>query len=84
MTQPKALELAELCLERKVDQLDFLYRACAAELLRQHAEIERLQSVNAGLLEALKKLACLGNGDKYGNSDGNCIAIEAIKKAEEA
>jgi hypothetical protein len=29
--------------------------------------------------EALKKLAKLGNGDRYGNSDGNLIAIDALK-----
>lgn len=27
---------------------------------------------------ALKKLACLGNGDRYGNSIGNVIAQEAL------
>ena len=35
------------------------------------AEIVRLR-------EALRKLACLGNGDSYGNSIGNCIAQEAL------
>lgn len=30
-------------------------------------------------IEALEKLARLGNGDSYGNSDGNCIAISALK-----
>ena len=35
------------------------------------AEIERLRS-------ALEKLARLGNGDKYGNSDGNMIARAAL------
>jgi hypothetical protein len=31
-------------------------------------------------LEALEKLARLGNGEHYGNSDGNMIAREAITK----
>jgi len=35
-------------------------------------------------IEALKKLARLGNGDSYGNSDGNCIAISALKAIDEA
>jgi hypothetical protein len=35
---------------------------------------------NERLLEALEKLARLGNGDHYGNSIGNCIAIEALGK----
>lgn len=28
--------------------------------------------------DALLKLACLGNGERYGNSEGNCIAIRAL------
>lgn len=32
--------------------------------------------------EALRKLACLGNGDAYGNSTGNQIAIDALKALE--
>lgn len=34
------------------------------------------------LLAAMRKLACLGNGDQYGNSEGNIIAQEAIAKWE--
>ena len=30
------------------------------------------------VLDALEKIACLGNGDKHGNSVGNVLAIEAI------
>lgn len=31
------------------------------------------------LLKALEKLSRLGNGDQLGNSEGNCIAIEALR-----
>lgn len=31
------------------------------------------------LLKALDKLARLGNGDRFGNSEGNCIAIDALR-----
>ena len=41
------------------------------------AEIVRLR-------EALRKLACLGNGDSYGNSTGNCIAQEALAATPES
>jgi hypothetical protein len=34
------------------------------------------------LVEALQKLACLGNGDRPGNSEGNIIAQEALRKYE--
>jgi len=36
-----------------------------------------------GLVEALDKLAKLGNGDQYGNSVGNQIARAALKALEE-
>jgi hypothetical protein len=41
---------------------------------------EALQKENERFREALEKLARLGNGEHYGNSDGNCIAIEALAK----
>lgn len=39
------------------------------------AEVERLR-------EVLHRLACLGNGDQYGNSFGNDIAREALAATE--
>ena len=39
------------------------------------AEIERLR-------DALERLACLGNGDRPGNSDGNVIAQQALTGKE--
>lgn len=36
--------------------------------------IEELEAQLAKAVEALEKLARLGNGDRYGNSDGNMIA----------
>ena len=52
--------------------------------VRELIAAARLQGerVNQELLEALHKLACLGNGDKYGNSIGNEIARAAIAAAE--
>ena len=32
----------------------------------------------AKAVEALEKLARLGNGDRYGNSDGNMIALTTL------
>lgn len=39
---------------------------------------------NAELVEALEKLARLGNGEHYGNSDGNMIARDALSKSKGA
>ena len=38
-----------------------------------------LEAENQRLREALERLARLGNGDHYGNSDGNMIARAALK-----
>ena len=40
--------------------------------------IEALAEQNRLLKEALLKLACLGHGESYGNSIGNCIAQDAL------
>ena len=41
--------------------------------------IDQLEAENARLREALEKLARLGNGNLYGNSDGNMIARAALE-----
>lgn len=43
------------------------------------ARIDALEADNARYREALERLARLGNGDHYGNSDGNMIARAALK-----
>ena len=37
-----------------------------------------LAEQNEKMRKVLLRLACLGNGDQYGNSIGNCIAQEAL------
>ena len=70
--QPEALRLA--------DELDNGF--CDTWLLKGGAiELRRLHEVNQELLKTMKQLACLGNGDNYGNSDGNIIAQVALNKA---
>ena len=72
--QPEALRLA--------DALD-LYATGDAhqrDIEQAAAELRRLHEVNAELLEALEKLARLGNGERYGNSEGNVIARAAVIK----
>ena len=68
-TQPEALRLA--------DELEMWTKGEPAA-----AELRRLHEVNTELLAALEKLARLGNGETYGNSDGNMIARAAIAKGE--
>ena len=71
--QSEALRLADI-LEFKITSIECLEKAAA--------ELRRLHEVNAELVEALEKLARLGNGDQYGNSIGNEIAQEALRKAQ--
>lgn len=75
-TQPEALLLAE-----KLEQQFPLGTAQHYLDGEAAAELRRLHAVNEELLEALDKLARLGNGEHYGNSDGNMIARAAIAKA---
>ena len=70
---PEALRLA--------DDLETL-RMNTATNDQAAAELRRLHAVNQELVAALQKLACLGNGDRYGNSDGNCIAQAALANAQ--
>ena len=46
--------------------------------MNQQAQLEALAEQNRLLREALLKLACLGHGESYGNSIGNCIAQDAL------
>jgi len=75
-TQPEALRLADL-LERhdRISDNKWYGNKNAA------AELRRLHEVNQELLNTMRQLACLGNGDNYGNSDGNIIAQVALNKA---
>ena len=48
---------------------------------RSAKELRRLHEVNQELLKTMRQIAYLGNGDNYGNSDGNIIAQVALNKA---
>jgi hypothetical protein len=73
MTQPEALRLAD-----RLDCGEISY----AGMCKAAAELRRLHAANQELLAALEQLARLGNGDHYGNSEGNMIARAAIAKGE--
>jgi hypothetical protein len=75
MTQPEALRLTQVAPYLEGGERGQWIVAAAAELRRLH-------EVNQELLAALEKLARLGNGEHYGNSDGNMIARAAIAKGE--
>ncbi|RLA39220.1 MAG: hypothetical protein DRR06_19460 [Gammaproteobacteria bacterium] len=57
------------------------YAICSGCFQRLGA-VKELEAENTALVEALEKLARLGNGDHYGNSDGNVIAQKALLQSE--
>ncbi len=48
------------------------------EVTQLQEQLAALAEQNEKLRKVLLRLACLGNGDQYGNSIGNCIAQEAL------
>ena len=68
--QPEALRLAD----------DLIKHLGGNTAHQAAAELRRLHEVNAELVEALEKLARLGNEPLYGNSIGNQIAQAALAK----
>ena len=77
--QPEILAFANLVAAHKAEVITAEAYRCGHEVA---AELRRLHEVNQELLETLEKLARLGNGERYGNSEGNVIARTAINKAE--
>ena len=67
----------ELELER--DKYKFTYEQYARVKKLDEKIMGKYQEELESLKQALKKLACLGNGNQYGNSDGNIIAQKALK-----
>ena len=51
------------------------YSTMIQQIIDRNKELERQQAV---LVDALERLAMLGNGARYGNSEGNEIAIAAL------
>ena len=48
------------------------------EVTQLQKQLLALAEQNEKMRKVLLRLACLGNGDQYGNSIGNCIAQEAL------
>ena len=79
-----ALSDRVMVLEIKLLEAESQWRICDVTATVREAERDEFAALNALLGDALKKLACLGNSDSYGNSIGNCIAIEALALPDHA
>ena len=69
--------------EKLTKERDDLHRAFnqpvpRSEWEKMQEQLAALAEQNAKMRKVLLRLACLGNGDQYGNSIGNCIAQEAL------
>ena len=66
-------------------RLKFAYDSIAnleQQIATLRAQLAASESRAGRYRAALLKLACLGNGDCYGNSHGNVIAQEALAEGE--
>lgn len=72
MSVEREMSLAEWC--AKLPSLHLVNQ----ELSTLNTQLAALAEQNEKMRKVLLRLACLGNGDQYGNSIGNCIAQEAL------
>ena len=63
---------------RTIDQTESRLREVATHCANVEEQLAAIAEQNAKMRKVLLRLACLGNGDQYGNSIGNCIAQEAL------
>ena len=63
---------------RTIDQTESRLREVATHCANVEEQLAALAEQNEKMRKVLLRLACLGNGDQYGNSIGNCIAQEAL------
>ena len=90
--EQRAMENEIISLREQVEKLtkerdDLRSRRCEVcgylEHEREHTgclreQLAALAEQNEKMRKVLLRLSCLGNGDQYGNSIGNCIAQEAL------
>jgi len=76
--QNKILEIGARVGDFRRGETICLYKAIYAIEEKLSSAKEAVQETCAPLVEALEKLAKLGNGERYGNSDGNVIAQQAL------
>ena len=62
----------------RIEWLKAMYLNRKRDSEEAFAQLAAAQADNLRLREALERLACLGNGDEYGNSTGNVLALKAL------
>jgi len=80
-TRETAEEARKMRPEYRSASLGDVERAVDCEM-QYREELAEAHKQNAMMREYLERLACLGNGNRHGNSVGNCLAIEALAATE--
>jgi DNA repair exonuclease SbcCD ATPase subunit len=75
-----AAELLKECNELREEVINVTHRL-GMELAETKGDLRLLKANEQRYIEALEELACLGNGDRPGNSIGNCIAQQALAQS---
>ena len=83
--EQRAMENEIISLREQVEKLTKERNAFQDQCIRlkneravENGQLAALAEQNEKMRKVLLRLACLGNGDQYGNSIGNCIAQEAL------
>jgi len=68
---------------RDADERSILWKGYQSAWQHRQQELDAARLDVERLRLSLEELACLGNGDRYGNSIGNEIAIKALAAQQE-
>jgi len=68
--------MSEIHMAREQHQGELIAEVAARDL-------RKLLDITKMLMAEMERLACLGNGNTFGNSVGNTIAIAALHRANE-
>ena len=69
-------------LRQRVADLTTGLEACDEQVVALRQQLSNSHKQVNTARDYLERLACLGNGDQHGNSNGNCLAIEALAAME--
>ena len=85
---PSYVDGLELRIKELGEQIEKLTEECVVLRASNRSKLDTIAGMeqqlaalaeqNEKMRKVLLRLACLGNGDQYGNSIGNCIAQEAL------
>lgn len=78
-----------MCMVKEFEKINKLFRT-KKELIAEILDLQKSCEIQSAALTEMKRrlrakdsllhdIACLGNGNEYGNSEGNVLAIKALE-----